>query len=450
MRSIRRHLMFWVLGALCGGAVFIVAAAFLLTLEEMNEVLDEDLRQMAVLVASYRDLRQLRPQDVSQASPEESVKGEETGLVTLAWQPDGRLLFSSDPTVALPFTREPGLSRRAIDGVEWHRYTVVRRDRVVQVAQPARVRQDMAAESALQLMLPVGLLVVLIGVLLIWALRNGLRPLDLATHKLTSRSAMSTEPIADSDMPPEIRPLVQAMNALLQRLAAAFETQRRFVADAAHELRSPVTALQLQLQLLERSHGGEERQSAMRELQAGIDRSRRLIEQLLQLSRAEPDVEHQADEPVSLRELVESVVGRLSIQAEGRQIDLGADLRADPLVRGDRQQLEALLANLVENALRYTPPGGIVDVTPTFIDRAPALQVTDNGPGIAEAERERVFDRFYRSPSGRGSPLSTGGSGLGLAIVRAIAKRHGATVSLHDAPSGRGLLARVVFPRQQA
>jgi signal transduction histidine kinase len=180
----------------------------------------------------------------------------------------------------------------------------------------------------------------------------------------------------------------------------------------------------------------------MQELKAGIDRAQRLIEQLLQLSRVEPDAPASRDESVDLGVLAREVVGALSVKADHLGVDLGADSAPEgPAVRGDADQLRILLTNLVENALRHAPRGhGVVDVKAGMLQGRPLLQVVDNGPGIPPAERERVFDRFYRGEQGAGAQ----GSGLGLAIVKAIAQRHQAGVSLHEAPGG-GLSVQVRF-----
>ena len=230
------------------------------------------------------------------------------------------------------------------------------------------------------------------------------------------------------------------------RLSEAMATQQRFIADAAHELRSPATALRLQLQLLQRSSDEPARANALSGLEAGIDRTQHLIEQLLQVARAEHDAEQLGHEAVSLGELARTVVGNASIQADHSHIDLGVTGTAVEVTTcGDRYQLAILLTNLVENALRYTPAGGVVDVGACLHKGQPALFVIDNGPGIPESERERVFDRFHRGEDARVNSRDGGGSGLGLAIVRAIADRHGASVTLHTPASGQGLEVRVVF-----
>jgi two-component system, OmpR family, sensor kinase len=260
--------------------------------------------------------------------------------------------------------------------------------------------------------------------------------------------ATSLEPIPTDTVPREISPLVESTNGLMARLSLALSTQRRFLADAAHELRTPVTALRLQLQLLKRAKDEADRAEAVAELEAGIDRSQSLIEKLLHVARFEHDGEQMRREQVDLAELVRSVVGAMSAKADHRGLDLGAAGDAKVFVEGDAGQLTVLLNNLVENALRYTPAGGVVDVEAALMEGRPTLRVVDTGPGIPEPERERVFGRFYRGMHASGQAPESGGTGLGLAIVKAIAELHGAVVTLHVPQTGCGLEVRVVFAQQ--
>ena len=341
---------------------------------------------------------------------------------------------------------QEALTHVVVASEEWIVYTDVSANGVAQAAQRVSARHDTAAESASKIFPPMLGLAVFVAGLMVVALRRGLRPLDGAARDVATRSATSLTPIALADVPKEISPLVSSINELMGRLSLAFSTQRRFLADAAHELRTPVTALRLQAQLLKRSSSDEERIEAMAELEAGIDRSQRLVEQLLHVARFEPEGEQTRRDPVDLGQLARSVVGAMSVKADHRGIDLGAGGNARVAVHGDATQLSVLLNNLVENALRYSPPGAVVDVNVSTFDGQPTLRVIDSGPGIPEAERELVFARFYRGEDALRHARDSGGSGLGLAIVRAIAERHDAAVTLHTPRAGHGLEVRVVFP----
>jgi two-component system, OmpR family, sensor kinase len=448
MRSIERYLLAWILGALALGTVLVALVTYVVTLGEMNEVSDDDLRSVALALANYRQAGHSPAQASARDLPQRHGALDDSEIVTLAWTLAGQRVYASDPQVQLPFIATEGLSRPRVQGEDWIVYTRVDRDGVAQAAQRVSARQEMAGETAASVLLPMLALCGVIAGLLVFALRRGLQPLADTARDLATRSANSLEPMATADVPREIAPLVSAINDLMGRLAVAFSAQRRFLADAAHELRTPVTALRLQLQLLERAGDDASRREALKELASGIERSRHLIEQLLQVARSEPDAEALRKEPVDLGALVRAVVSSASSKAERLGIDLGASGAAGIVVPGDSHQLTVLLNNLVENALRYTPEGGVVDVEALSHEGAPALRVIDNGPGIASAERERVFDRFYRGDDARTLARDSGGSGLGLAIVQAIAERHQALVSLHTPASGRGLEVRVVFPSQ--
>ena len=212
-----------------------------------------------------------------------------------------------------------------------------------------------------------------------------------------------------------------------------------------HELRTPLTALHLQVQALRDATPGVERDDAVQRLQAGVERATRLVEQLLALAREERGGAHQR-EPVAICSLVREVIEDLLPLADARDVDLGVT-RADPaIVDGNRDALGVLVRNLLDNAIRHSPPGGQVDVSVESDASAgprALLVVTDQGPGIPPAERERVFDRFYRVPG-----AAAGGSGIGLALVRSIARHHGGDVRLDDNPSGTGLRVAVDLPVQ--
>jgi two-component system OmpR family sensor kinase len=222
--------------------------------------------------------------------------------------------------------------------------------------------------------------------------------------------------------------------------------QRAFVADAAHELRTPLTALRLQVKLAERAQDGAERAEAFATLRNGLDRATHMVEQLLTLAREEPSSVRRETADVDLGALASEVTGAHAPLAEAKNIDLGLARReTEVIIQGEARTIRTLLSNLVDNALRYTPSGGRVDVSVYRGDEGAVAEIVDTGPGIPAGELTRVFDRFYRR-SGSDAP----GSGLGLAIVKSIADRHGARVALDESPEGHGLRARVVFPLSQA
>src|SRR5260221_401918 len=279
---------------------------------------------------------------------------------------------------------------------------------------------------------------------LIWGrVGREVRFLESTAQAGAKRSPESLEPIGGERVPEEIQPLVGALNALLARLGGALAHQRQFIADAAHELRTPLTALRLQLQLAERARDEAEREKAHGMLREGIARAVHLVEQLLTLARQDPEASMASPADVDIAQLARAIVEAEETAASHKALALGASAAEPVVVRGDRAALRALIENLVDNALRYTP-SGTVAVRAYRQGGEGILEVEDSGPGIPEGERVRVFDRFYR-----GEAAAQGGSGLGLAIVRRIAERHGGTVELLDPAAGRGLLARVKLPLKQ-
>lgn len=448
MRSIERTLLGWILGALALGSLLVAFATYLVTLDEINEVFDADLRNVAQALAEYHHAGYGPREPLPVAQPDRQDRPDDSEVVTLTWTLDGVRIFASDPRVRLPFVREEGLSRIRVGAEEWIVFTVIRDDRIAQAAQRASARQEMAGESATRVFPPLIGLTLVVGVLLVFGLRRGLQPLDHAAQDIAMRSVHSLEPVRLEDTPSELSPLVRSINDLLARLGQALGAQRRFLADAAHELRTPLTALRLQLQLLESSSNESERREAMADLHQGIERSQRLVEQLLQVARSEPDAGIEHVEVLDLSELARNAVARLSTQAEHLGLDLGAQVDSPAWVHGNSVQLATLIGNLVDNALRYTPAGGVVDVsTGVGDDHRVVLRVRDNGPGIPQAERSRVFDRFYRGELAPGQARDGLGSGLGLSIVKAIAERHDAQVRISEPEDGLpGLLVEVIFP----
>jgi signal transduction histidine kinase len=223
-------------------------------------------------------------------------------------------------------------------------------------------------------------------------------------------------------------------------LQKSFAAQQAFIADAAHELRSPLTALRLQLQLLDRAPDESARLEARERLGAAVERAIHLVEQLLDLARSDPGEAPAELSVVDLAHIAATAIADSSVLALSRRIDIGLDAEQHCEMRGDAEALRTLARNLIDNAVRYTPPGGSVSVECRRSADDALLEVADSGPGIAPADRLRVFDRFYRHPAAAES-----GSGLGLAIVKAIAERHGARLSLGDSVQG-GLRVTVAFP----
>jgi len=360
------------------------------------------------------------------------------------WSLDGVRVYLSRPHAVLPDITTLGFSTVTTPEGRWRVFGVQAVTRVIQVAQPLSVRERRAAELALRTLKPFALLLPVLALLIWFAVGLALEPLRRLTAQVKARRVDALDALPAERLPDEVQPLVLALNDLLGRLRAALERERAFMADAAHELRTPLTALYLQLGMLARASGEAERDAAMSTLSAGVQRAIHLVEQMLALARQEPRADSQRV-PVRLDELARAIVTELVPLADAGHIDLGIAAAQPATVAGDPDALRTLLRNLVDNAVRYTPAGGRVDVTVESRAAAARLTVSDDGPGIPPEERKRVFDRFYRRAG-----TAPSGSGLGLAIVKAIADAHGATVSLDAGPSGKGLMVSVTFLAQSA
>lgn len=274
------------------------------------------------------------------------------------------------------------------------------------------------------------------------AVERGLRPLQNLTSALTSRAPADSDDLSEAGLVSEVRPLVASMNALLVRLRSVLVGQRQFIADASHQLRTPLAGIQLQLDLALTETDPARQRLALEQAQAATTRAARLSHQLLTLSRAEPRASPVEDACVDMARLADDVTAQFAPQALAAGVDVDVDLPAGHApVRGDPVLLRELIANLLDNAIRYAGPNARVAVRVAAPDARVVLEVADDGPGIAPDLRPKVFSRFYRIPGTPGA-----GCGLGLAIVAEIAERHGATVSLEAGPGERGTVVQVVFP----
>lgn len=434
--SIRARLLIALLALVAAISILAGTLTYRRVLAETSTLFDYQLRQMALSLRSQIPMapRLELPPDQADAD-----------FVIQIWDVYGTRIYLSRPGLPLINATALGYADVRVGGQQWRTYGLATLEGVIQIAQPVRVRESLARGAALRVVIPLLLLLPLLGAAVVGVVGSGLRPLRRVAGEVQRRDVHSLAPIAAAPLPQEIAPLVNELNRLLTRLNAAFQTQRAFVADAAHELRSPLTALRLELQLLDRAPDEAARYEARANLGAAVERAIHLVGQLLTLARNEPREPVGELTAIALEQPVAEGIADVHALAAARGIEL--TLEADPaVVQGDREALRTLVRNLVDNAVRYTPEGGRVRVRTrggalSGVRAEPALlEVSDSGPGIAAADRERAFDRFYRRV---GSPQ--GGSGLGLAIVKAIADRHGAEVRLGDAADG-GLLVTVTFP----
>ncbi len=355
----------------------------------------------------------------------------------------GKTIFQSSPGATLPLDAAPGLSHFDAAGKTYKLFSLQSGDQFIQVAQDLSARHDLARKLALKAVSPVVVMVPFLILLVWWVVSASLAPAERVRRQLAVRRADELTEVNEEGLPAEIAPLVRELNLLLHRVRSAFEAQKHFIADAAHELRSPLSALKLQVEGLRRASDAAARDVAIGRLASGIDRATRLVEQLLVLARQQAGPTDAAfKEAVQLAALVQSTVGDLWEAARARKIDLGLVAAQDGVVMGHQDALAILMRNLLDNAIKYTPEGGTVNVSVLAGATGMQLSLEDSGPGVPLADRARLFDRFYRVA---GPQSGTLGSGLGLAIVKTIVDMHGARITLDRSESLGGLKVCVVF-----
>lgn len=459
MNSIRSRLLLWQISALLVTALVVSALTYRLALKGFNEVQDDGLEQIAHTVLRHDETPVPAPAGRPRPSPpptyttgaEEPVTEPDSSFVAPAddepdegrfvsqiWSTKGELVYSSVLDDGPPL-QPPGLHFVVWEGHTWRVYTLPRETRTVQVAVTRQDRNQGFSSLVVWLLLPMALLVVLLGVLIHEAVSRALRPLDQLRRDIGQREMAQLHAVSLTDLPDEVAPLAHTLNQLLQRLDRLLAGQRQFLADAAHELNTPLAAIKLQAQLARRAQAGE-RQTALDDLDAGIERAIHLAAQLLQLARLEPDQREPTQEAVRLDAQVRQAVAAFSGAADARDTDLGIVQADAATLVGDRAALRALLDNLLDNALRYTPPGARIDVSLRQDADAVLLEIADNGPGIPAQDRSRATERFVRL-----NQSDVTGSGLGLAIARETAALHGGSLQLDDTPGG-GLTVRVRLP----
>ena len=433
----------FILVAILLAAVVQAVTAYRGALRQADALFDDHLQQMAL------SLRGGIPLGLPPDGPREDANYD---LLVQIWGQDGTQIFRSTRS-ALPPRAVVGFSDVEAHGNRYRVYTLQTPLQTVQIAQDLSARTARARALALRAVLPFAWLTPLLMLAVWWIIRRSLAPIEQTRRVVASRAANDFSPLEDAGLPDEVRPLVDELNLLFGRVRQAFEAQKNFVSDAAHELRSPLTALKLQAQALRRVDADPvAREAAVARLNAGLDRAIRGVEQLLLLAREEAGSAQASDAagPVDLQSVITLAVADVLPQARLKNMDLGltdsATAQQMSTVNGQPKALRILLRNLLENAVKYTPPGGQVDVSFDVQQGQPVLTVEDSGPGIAPENRTRVFDRFFRASD----TAQEAGSGLGLAIARAIADRHGARLVLDDSQRLGGLKVEVRFAAPRA
>ena len=431
MISLRGRLLLslWVAVTVVGAVSALLA--YRLVNRETKNLLDNQLQQIAGIVAAN-----------GAGAPRSATTDEDIEIGV--WDLDGKLQYASTSLWRTPLTMVPGFSEHNLGKEPYRVYSAVLRGRHVEIAQPVDTRDDQAESAALAAFMPVLVLLPVLALVIAFVLRALLRPINEVAATVSRRNVLSSEALPGQSLPSEIAPLVDAMSRLLERQGLAVQRDRQFIDDAAHALRTPLAALQLQVDVLDGSAYPLERAARLKELKAGVQRISRLVEQLLSLARIESvaDIDGSV---VALADTLQEVCALYSPAATAAGVTL--EVRADSQCRvvADPPRLLLMCSNLLDNAVRHTPSGGRITLSAALEADMASLEICDEGPGLNPDQFERVFERFYSLP-GRNNT----GNGLGLATVESVVKQLGGSVSLHNRTDRSGLIARVLLPRAEA
>jgi signal transduction histidine kinase len=415
---------------------------------EQTALRDKGLQEVAkqILLSLNRDITESPVQAMLALPADASFTGEKLSFQVWAERHHTVLRSPGSPMEALKPDFLDGFADRRIRDEDWRVFAISdSTGRVnVQVGKPkSYLLAEQRHRRNVSLIYMILLLALLSGVIWI-VVRWSLKPVVAVQAAMKERTALDLEPLPLAGLPDEIRPLVESFNRLLHQLDEAIQGERRFIADAAHELRTPLAALLAQAQVAMRAPAGSEEKAALQRLVAGVERSARLSEQLLDMARLDADDIANGHERAVLYDLMVVVVRDFETAAAHKRQMIS--LNTEPcVIFGHVDELGILIRNLVDNALRYAAEGGRIAVScrclPLGGKDMVCLQVADDGPGVPEAERRRIFDRFYRVPGNGGR-----GSGIGLSLVARIAQRHGADIEVGDGLEGRGFGIAVWFP----
>ena len=450
--SIRRRLSFGVFLIILIACALGSAKGYFDARQEVGKMLDAQLAQSAraLLELSSHELYEQQAFNAGSKPPskdfEPQIHPYEQHVVFQIWSGNGDLAVRSLSAPEVPLVEvENQFVDRMIGTELWRVYAIADADRglKVQVGEHYEQRDAISNEVAARLLTPLFVSLPLI-VIMIWIwIGRAMRPLNEVAAEIAQREPENLQPVTTQGVPEEAKPMVDALNALLDRVHVAYDNVRLFTANAAHELRTPLAALKVHSQVALRADNDDERLLAMLSVESGVDRATSLVEQLLTLTRLDPDAAASEKEEIHLHKLTEELIAELAPAAIRKQVEVSLDDADCCVVFGNPGMLGILIRNLVENAVRYTPPSGRVDVSLVSVDNIVRLRVADSGPGIPEVERDKVFARFYRGSEHEGENKENG-TGLGLAIVERICELHRARIELGES-SLHGLQIDVFF-----
>lgn len=427
MISLRRRLLV----SLCLAVSIVGTLSALLAYRQVNretkQLLDNQLQQIAGIVAAR-----------GTGAPR-AVRTDEDIEIGV-WDAEGRLKYASTELLRTPLATTSGFSDRSLGDQPYRVYATALDNRHIEIAQPVDTRDDQAEAAALAAFAPLFVLLPVLALVIALVIRSVLLPVREIAAAVSRRDVLSAEALQAQSLPKEIAPLVEEINRLLERQSEAVQRERHFIADAAHALRTPLAAMQLQADVLEGTDSSSEHADRLAELRAGIQRATRLTEQLLSLARIE-SLGNDESSVVDLHATLEEMHALYApvAAADGKTLEFRGN--APATVHGDAPRMLLIFGNLLDNAMRYTREGGRIEMVSSIEGNSAQIEIRDEGPGLEPRELKRVFERFYTVPGHCGT-----GNGLGLATVETIVRRLGGQVNLHNRADRSGLIARVRLP----
>lgn len=441
--SLRARLLAGVLFATVLVWSALAASGYFESRRQLEELMDANLEQTAELLAAQ--LTEEDDRDEIELEHVRQLHRYGRRVAFQVWERGTRLRLrsSSAPNRRLsPATS--GFTTNSVDGQMWRVFSTWAgaQQALVQVGEPVPARQRVSLEITEHLLAPVAIALPLLALALLMAIRNGMKPLTLLAKQVADMDPDRLQPVRAASAPREVRPLVEQLNQLFARIGQSLEKERRFTADAAHELRTPMAAIAVQAQVAQGATAPAERERAIGKVLEASQRGTHLVDQLLTLARADSASRTESEAPCDLVRVAREVLGDIAPASHERGVQLELESPPSLMVSGNETWLRILIRNLADNAVRYCHPGGHVRVRLSSGAENTLLEVCDDGPGIPEEDRERVFERFYRI-----ADSGVSGSGLGLSIVSRIAQTYGARLAMDEGEGGKGLRVRLFLPK---
>jgi two-component system, OmpR family, sensor kinase len=448
MRSLRSGLIVRIWMVLAAIGCICLGVGFWQAQQQTQRQLDYQMQQIAQIVAGQPFQQPIDPSALAAPPLSPSVHishDEDDDVIVVVRDKGGHVLYASSSNRQLsdrilPPIQTLGFQTVSLGEQDYRVFVAQSADRQIEVAQSYDTIREAEGGIALATLLPLVLLLPVLAIVIGFTITRQLRPLRASAQIIAERPALAFDPLPAAELPAEIRPLVDEINRLLVRLKVAMEREQRFVTDAAHALRTPLTALQLQADVLEGGKDVEDRAARVAELRAGIRRVTRLSEQLLTLARTEGDVD-QSGEISALDPTLEEIGAFYQVAAQSKGVELQVEVLSQARVLSSRRRLTLIFGNLLDNAVRYTDRGGTIQLRSQIVAERASIEICDEGRGLPPEEIGRVFERFYRVPGDE-----SGGSGLGLATVAGLVKQVHGEVTLQNRTDRPGLVATVWLP----